>query len=97
MDRGSALADIADMRAALARLAGRSIDTLTHPELLTALDDIESLTRQLPSQTQRITSRLTAETTPNELGAKSWRDVLTTRLRISRSDARRRLGDTEHL
>ncbi|MDT5102495.1 MAG: hypothetical protein QOI25_8, partial [Mycobacterium sp.] len=41
--------------------------------------------------------RLTAETTPNELGAKSWRDVLTTRLRISRSDARRRLGDTEHL
>jgi hypothetical protein len=36
------------MRAAYAELAAASIDTLTHPELLSAQGELEALARQMP-------------------------------------------------
>ncbi len=42
---------------------------------------MDTLTRQLPTQSHRVLARLQVETTAKALGAKSWRDVLTIRWR----------------
>ncbi|BBY30795.1 HNH endonuclease signature motif containing protein [Mycolicibacterium sediminis] len=73
------------------------LESLTSPQLLQVLDRLQTLGCQLPTQDHRILARLRAETTPSELGAKSWRDVLATRYRISTAEAGRRLTDAEHL
>ena len=57
------------------------------------LDDLETLTCQLPVQWHRLLTRLQAETTPKALGAKSWRDVLRIRWRLSSKEAGRRLAE----
>jgi hypothetical protein len=74
-------------------LAAASIDALTHPELLSAEGELETLARQLPTQGHRMIARLAAEASPTDLGATCLRDVLTHRLRISLPDARRRTDD----
>jgi hypothetical protein len=84
---------LAMMRAGYAMLAAASMDTLTKDEVLMVGDELEILTRQLPTQSHRMLARLQSETTPKEMGAKSWRDVLTIRWRISTTEANRRLGD----
>lgn len=84
---------MAALREAHAALAACDVDLLTRQELLEALDDVETLTCQLPAQSQRLLARLQLETTAKELGAKSWRDVLTIRWRISSAEAGRRLTD----
>ena len=73
------------------------IDTLTHPEILTLLTQLESLTRRLPSVSHRLLARLQREASPRELGAKSLKAVLTERLRISGVEAHRRLGEATEL
>ncbi|BBX04797.1 hypothetical protein BST36_08565 [Mycolicibacterium moriokaense] len=78
-------------------LAGCDLDALTHRELLTVLDELENLSCQLPAQWHRVLVRLQAETTPKELGAKSWKDVLRIRWRISATEALRRLAEAEVL
>ena len=88
---------IAAMRAAYAEVCACSVDTLTHPELLAALGELEVLARQLPVQSHRILARLQREASPAELGAKSLRDVLVQRLLIDVTDARRRLADAAEL
>ena len=70
---------------------------LTHRELLTVLDELETLSCQLPAQWHRALARLQAETTPKELGAKNWKDVLRIRWRITATDANRRLAEAEVL
>ncbi len=97
MEARPALAAIATMRAAYDELAGLGLDTLTHPELLAVLGELETLCRQLPTQSHRILARLTAEASPMGLGATTWRDVLTGRLRISRAEAGRRLAEASEL
>jgi Domain of unknown function (DUF222) len=84
---------IAAMRAAYAELAAASIDTLTHPELLSAQGELEALARQMPPQGHRMMARLAAEASPTDLGATCLRDVLASRLRIARAEARRRIDD----
>ncbi|MCV7420308.1 DUF222 domain-containing protein, partial [Mycobacterium yunnanensis] len=93
MGTGEVQAAVTALRAAHDALAALSVDALTAPELLAVLDDLETLTCQLPVQGHRLLTRLQAETTPNVLGAKSWRDVLAIRWRISPSEAGRRLEE----
>jgi hypothetical protein len=88
---------VAALRGAYDALAALSIDALTRSELIGALDELETLTCQLPSQSHRILARLQAETTAKEMGAKSWRDVLAIRWRISTSEAGRRLDEAARL
>jgi hypothetical protein len=88
---------IAALRAAYDELAALPVDALTKPELIYALDELETLSCQLPSQSHRMLARLQAETTAKEMGAKSWRDVLATRWRISTSEAGRRLDEAAQL
>ncbi|MGH3638743.1 MAG: DUF222 domain-containing protein, partial [Mycobacterium sp.] len=97
MEEGSLLEAIAQMRAAYDTVAACSADALTHPELLTALSELETLTRQLPTQSHRLLARLQREASPVELGAKSLKDVLKIRLRISAKDASRRLEEATDL
>ena len=81
------------LRAAYDTLAGCDLDSLTLPELLAVGDELETLTCQLPTQRHRILARLQAEATPKEMGAKSWRDVLRIRWRLSSGEAGRRLEE----
>jgi hypothetical protein len=97
MSSGPVLAAVAALRAAYTELAALPVDALTHPELLTVLDGLESLNRQLPTQSHRIIARLAAEASPTQLGAKNLREVLTQRLMISKAEATRRLRDAEQL
>jgi hypothetical protein len=89
MSSGPVLAAVAALRAAYTELAALPVDALTHPELLTVLDGLESLNRQLPTQSHRIIARLAAEASPTQLGAKNLREVLTQRLMISKAEATR--------
>lgn len=86
-------AAVVALRAAHDELAALSVDQLTAAELVSVLDDLETLTCQLPVQGHRLLMRLQAETTPKALGAKSWREVMATRWRISSSEAGRRLEE----
>ena len=90
-------AAVAALRAAHDELAALSIDLLTKPELVGVLDELETLSWQLPAQSHRLLARLQAETTAKEMGAKSWRDVLAIRWRISTSEAGRRLDEAAEL
>ena len=86
-------AAVAAMRAAHDELAALPIEALTTSELVGVLDEIESLSCQLPAQTHRVLARLQCETTAKEMGAKSWRQVLANRFRISTAEAGRRLDE----
>ena len=90
-------AAVAALRAAHDELAALPIDALTKPELVGVLDELETLACQLPAQSHRMLARLQAETTAKEMGAKSWRDVLAIRWRISTSEAGRRLDEAAQL
>jgi hypothetical protein len=80
------------LRVAHDALAACEVEALIKPELLAALDELETLSCQLPSQTQRMLACLQGQTTPKEMGAKSWKDVLAIRWRISAAEANRRLS-----
>src|SRR3954451_18179113 len=86
-------ATIAALRAVHDDLAGLPIEALSKPELIEALDELETLACQLPTQSQRMLARLQAETTAKDMGAKSWREVLAIRWRISTGEAARRLDE----
>ncbi|MDG5483555.1 HNH endonuclease signature motif containing protein [Mycolicibacterium gadium] len=88
---------MAALRSAHDELAALSIDSLTGHELVAALDELETLWCQLPAQRHRMLARMQAETTPKEMGAKSWRQVLAIRWRISTSEAGRRLDEAAQL
>ncbi|MDT5064367.1 MAG: hypothetical protein QOK02_522, partial [Mycobacterium sp.] len=81
------------LRTAHDELAACGIDTLTRDELFAVADDLEILDRQLPTQRHRILTQLQTQATPRELGAKSWREVLMTRWRLSSGQAHRRLAE----
>ena len=80
-----------------AMLAAQSFDTATHPELLAVQSRLEAVAWKQPAISHKLLARLAAETSPVELGAKSWTDVLANRLRIGRAEARRRLDEAADL
>ena len=88
---------MAALRSAHDELAACDLGMLTHRELLDVLDGLETLSCQLPAQWHRALARLQAETTSTELGAKSWRDVLKIRWRLSAGEAGRRLAEAQVL
>ena len=90
-------ATVAALRAAHDELAALPIDALTKNELVGVLDELETLSCQLPTQSHRMLARLQMETTAKEMGAKSWRNVLAIRWRISSSEAGRRLDEAAQL
>jgi len=81
---------VAALRAALADC---DLDRLTGPEVVEFLDELETLSCELPTQWHRGLARLQIETTAKEMGAKSWNEVLRIRWRISTAEAGRRLAE----
>jgi hypothetical protein len=88
---------MAALRSAHDSLAACDLDMLTHRELLSVIDELEVLSCALPAQWHRALARLQTETTPKELGAKNWIDVLRIRWRISATEAHRRLAEAADL
>jgi hypothetical protein len=88
---------IAMLRAGYAALAAASLDALTATELWGMLDELQTLACQLPTQWHRGLARLQTETTPRELGAKSWNEVLRIRWRLSTTEAGRRVHEAADL
>ena len=88
---------VAALRAAHDALAGADVEGLTAAELLVVGDDLEALSCQLPALSHRMLARLQVETTPQAMGAKSWKDVLAIRWRISTGEAARRLAEAAEL
>ncbi|WP_193047213.1 HNH endonuclease signature motif containing protein [Mycolicibacterium baixiangningiae] len=86
-------AAVAALRAAFDEVAACNVDLLARSDLVEALDELETLGCQLPTISHRLLARLQNEATPKEMGAKSWKDVLSIRWRISTSEANRRLTE----
>ncbi|ORB31078.1 HNH endonuclease signature motif containing protein [Mycolicibacterium parafortuitum] len=84
---------VSALRAAFDTVAACDLELLTRDELLEALDELETLSCQLPGLGHRLLARLQTETTAREMGAKSWKDVLRIRWRISVTEANRRLTE----
>jgi hypothetical protein len=87
-------AAVAVLRSAYDTLATCDVTTLTRDDLLDVMDALEVLGCQLPMQRHRLLARLQAESNPKELGAKTWRDLLMVRWRLSSGEAHRRLSET---
>jgi hypothetical protein len=88
---------LAALRVAYDALAAAEVDLMDSTEIVAALDELETLTCQLPTQNHRLLARLQDETTPKQMGAKSWRDVLMIRWRLAPGEACRRLAEAEDL
>lgn len=88
---------VAALRAAFDAFAACDLASLTRDEVIAVMDEYETLTCQLPSQWHRLLSRLQAETTAREMGAKSWNAVLRIRWRLSTAEAGRRLREAAQL
>ncbi|MBI3227994.1 MAG: DUF222 domain-containing protein [Mycolicibacterium cosmeticum] len=95
--RDGAIEALAALRVAYDAFATCDFEGLTRPELIAVMDEYESLTCRLPSQTHRLLAQLQAEATPREMGAKSWNAVLRIRWRLSTGEAGRRLAEAADL
>ncbi|ORB27939.1 HNH endonuclease signature motif containing protein [Mycolicibacterium parafortuitum] len=93
MSRAELQDAVSALRAAFDTVAACDLDLLTRDELVEVMDELESLGCQLPGLGHRLLARLQTETTAREMGAKSWKDVLRIRWRISASEANRRLTE----
>jgi hypothetical protein len=96
-DRATVKAALEAFEASAEALAGLSLDALSHIDLLAVLDRVEAVKRRVAMIEYRMVGRLAAEAAPRDLGAKSMGEVLSRRLRISRSEARRRIADARLL
>src|SRR5262245_58925350 len=80
-----------------AKVAGLSLDALTHTELLQLQHRREVMKRSLPTVDHQIINRLAAEADPKALGGTSLADVLAAKLGISKVEASRRIKQAELL
>ena len=91
------VAAYAELESAFDKVLGLSTDALMHPELVVVLGRMERIVRRAPAVAHPIINRLVAEASPQALGGKSLNDVLCTGLRISKSEATRRIADARDL
>jgi Domain of unknown function (DUF222) len=96
-DRETVMAVYDEWEAATAKVAGLSLDALTHTELLDLQRRREVVVCSLPAVDHQIINRLAAEADPKALGGTSLADVLATKLGISKVDARGRIKQAELL
>jgi hypothetical protein len=96
-DRETIMAAVDRLEAAHDVMASLAFDALTNPEVLAVLSRLEAVYRRQPVVEHRLIGRLAREASPIELGGTSLANVLATRLRISGTDARRRIAVAEDL
>ena len=91
------MAMLDDLDAAWDKLASLPVDALAAPQVLAVLDRLEIHRRRQPAVEHGLLNHLQSQATAREMGAKSWRAVLSARLGISATDAGRRIGDAAAL
>lgn len=96
-DRGVVQAAQAGHRAATAALADADFTGLATAELLALQSERERQARTEAMIDHRIQAALMAAAAPHEIGGKSWKDVLATRMRISGKQAARRVAAAAEL
>src|SRR5258705_1435640 len=96
-DREEILAAYAEWESANAKVAALSLDVLTHTELLELQHRREVVARSVPAVDHQIINRMAIEADPKALGGTNLADVLSTRLRISKGEAKRRIKQAELL
>ncbi|TDZ90249.1 hypothetical protein CCUG60885_04895 [Mycobacteroides salmoniphilum] len=85
------------LETAVDAFCAESIQELTASEALTVLARLEVVQRRLSASGLGLVSKVTAQASPVELGGTSYADVLSRRLHLSKSAARRRIADAEQL
>src|SRR5215475_2544818 len=78
------------------RLCELSFDVFTTPERLRALERLERVARRLRAPQHALINQLGAQAGEEELGG-TLRSALADRLRITKAEASRRIGDAEDL
>ena len=91
MSSDRVLAAVAALRAIHDELDACEFDALNATESVTLLDALEESERRTAAHRHRGLAQLQQQTTAIEMGAKSWRDVLAIRWRLSGSEAGMRL------
>lgn len=91
------LAVLDELEAVWDKLASLPVEGLTAPQALTVLDRLERHRRRQPAFEHALVTQLQSQATAKEMGAKSWRAVLSQRLGISGPDAGRRLVEAADL
>ncbi len=77
-------------------LLGLRFDALTTRQRLTVLERLETVARRLPAPGHELITEIARQATPAELGG-NLVHALATRLRITRTDAKRRIGEAADL
>jgi hypothetical protein len=90
-DRDDVLAAISRWENAQAEMAQLSFTGFTGAEVLAIQNRLETGYRRQPAVDHKLIHQLTSQSTPLELGAKSWPRVLSEALRISKGEAKRRI------
>jgi uncharacterized protein DUF222 len=75
----------------------KACDELSHRELIGLSAELTKMLRTVPALEHRVLARLLDETEPCRLGEKTWSAVLTTALRISSAEAKRRIARAQVL
>ena len=96
-DRAAIFAAYAAAEDAVTELNAFDYSGLSVADQLELLSRRETLMRRFPVAGHALLAGLQAQSTPRDIGAKSWADVLRIRLHISSEDARRRVRHGEHL
>jgi hypothetical protein len=96
-DREAVLAAYDDLDAAFDKVLELSFDALTEPEKLNLESRMERNLRRAPAVEHQLISSLVAEADPKALGGTSWADVLSTKLGISKGEAKKRIKRAELL
>ena len=87
----------AELDAAFDKVLGLSHDALTHADLVVVMARMEQNLRRASAVAHPMINRLVAEASPQALGGKSLADLLCTGLKISKSEATRRIADARDL
>ena len=96
-DRDTVLAAVSGLEAAVDTLGGVSFDGLTNPEVVAVLARVEAVNRRRPVIEHRLIGTMLRDGSARDLGAKNFADMLSTALRISGTDAKRRLTEAADL
>jgi hypothetical protein len=96
-DREAVITAYDELDAAFDKVLELSFDAVTPTEKLNLQNRMERNLRRAPAVEHRLISSLVAEADPKSLGGTSWADVFATRLRISTSEAKKRIKRAELL
>ncbi|MCE9516538.1 MAG: 13E12 repeat family protein, partial [Mycobacterium sp.] len=91
------LSTLDELEAVWDKLASLPLHELRAPQVLAVLDRLERHRRRQPAVEHALITHLQSQSSAKDMGAKSWRAVLTARLGISGSDAGRRLAEAAAL